>query len=125
VESRFARQELGQTGHDEELEQLQAEADERRRNIREAMKDPEKPETAERTVPDYLIDGITFEIMHDPVITPSGMSFERVGLLRHLKVAGVDPITREPLTEKQLVTNVGLKNACSEFLEKNGWAVDY
>jgi len=53
------------------------------------------------------------------------MSFERVGLLRHLKMAGVDPITREPLTERQLVTNVGLKNACSEFLEKNGWAVDY
>ena len=125
LDARFSRGEIGQTGHDEERQQLQTEADDRRRNIREALRDPEKPETAERVVPDYLIDNITFEIMHDPVITPSGMSFERVGLLRHLKVAGVDPITREPLSEKQLVTNVALKNACSEFLEKNGWAVDY
>ena len=125
LDVRLSRREIGQIGFDEERQQLQTEANERRRNVREAMKDPERSETAERVVPDYLIDGITFEVMHDPVITPSGMSFERVGLLRHLRVAGVDPITREPLTERQLVTNVGLKNACSEFLEKNGWAVDY
>ena len=125
LDTRFSRQEIGRTGHDEERLQLQSEASDRRRNIRDGMRDPEKPETAERVVPDYLIDNITFEIMHDPVITPSGMSFERVGLLRHLKLAGVDPITREPLGERQLITNVGLKNACAEFLEKNGWAVDY
>jgi STIP1 homology and U-box containing protein 1 len=125
IEARFSRQELGETGREEERQQLQTEADQRRSNIREAMRDPERPETAERVVPDYLIDGITFEIMHDPVITPSGMSYERVGLLRHLKVAGVDPITREALSERMLVTNLGLKNACAEFLERNGWAVDY
>lgn len=76
-------------------------------------------------MPDYLIDSITFEIMHDPVITPSGASYERVGLMKHLKSTGLDPLTRERLSKEQLYTNVALKNACSEFLENNGWAVDY
>ena len=76
-------------------------------------------------VPDYLIDSITFEIMHDPVITPSGVSYERVGILKHIRAVGLDPLTREPLTEAHLIPNVALKNACSEFLEKNGWALDY
>lgn len=76
-------------------------------------------------VPDYLIDPISFEVMHDPVITPSGASYERVGLLRHLRSSGLDPLSRAPLSEKDIISNVGLKNACSEFLDKNGWAVDY
>jgi STIP1 homology and U-box containing protein 1 len=78
-----------------------------------------------QVVPDYLIDGITFEIMHDPVVTPSGVSYERISILKHIRSSPVDPLTREPLFEIQLIPNVALKNACSEFLEKNGWAVDY
>lgn len=78
-----------------------------------------------QVVPDYLIDSITFEIMHDPVITPSGASYERVGLLKHLKLTGLDPLTREPLSEKQLYPNVALRNACSEFIDANGWAVEW
>ncbi len=76
-------------------------------------------------IPDHLIDAITFEIMHDPVVTPSGNSYERVGLLKYLRATGVDPLTREPLSEKQLYPNVGLRQACSDFIENNGWAVDY
>lgn len=78
-----------------------------------------------QVVPDWLIDPITFEVMHDPVITPTGVSFERVSLLKHLKATGSDPLTRLPLTPDQLIPNVALKNACSEFLDKNGWAVDW
>jgi STIP1 homology and U-box containing protein 1 len=63
--------------------------------------------------------------MHDPVITPSGVSYERISILRHLKASPFDPLTREPLGEKQLIPNVALKNASSEFLDKNGWAIDY
>ena len=76
-------------------------------------------------MPDYLIDGITFEIMHDPVVTPSGVSYERISILKHLRASPVDPLTRASLRESQLIPNVGLKNACAEFLESNGWAVDY
>lgn len=125
LEWRYSKNEIGLTGKNEERANLEKEADERKRLLRERFTDPQKPETAERIVPDYLIDNITFEIMHDPVITPSGASYERVGLLRHLRASGVDPLTREPLIEKQLIPNVALRNACSEFLERNGWAVDY
>ena len=125
IEFRFARQELGMAGREEERTSLGKEAEERRKLLREVFANPQRPETTERIVPDYMIDNITFEVMHDPVITPSGASYERVGLLKHLKVSGVDPLTRQPLTEKQLIPNVALRNACSEFLERNGWAVDY
>lgn len=118
---------LGATGRDEERSTLETEFSDRRRIIRAAFaaQNPQQPELSERVVPDHLIDSITFEIMHDPVITPSGASYERVGLLKHLKATGLDPLTREPLKVEQLYPNVGLRNACSAFLEDNGWAVDY
>ena len=117
--------ELGEIGRNEERSLLEKEAEERRRSIRTAFTTPDNSESVERVVPDYLVDSITFEIMHDPVVTPSGASYDRVALLKHLRASGVDPLTREPLTEKQLYPNVALRNACSEFLESNGWAVDY
>lgn len=78
-----------------------------------------------QVVPDYLIDGITFEIMHDPVMTPSGTSFDRAGIVKYIEKSGVDPLTREPMTVKDLRPNYALKAACEEFLSKNGWAVDW
>ncbi|KAK5957185.1 hypothetical protein OHC33_001556 [Knufia fluminis] len=125
VEQRYEWHEIGEMGRGEEIEQLKKEADERRRNIRAAFARSDNPDTQERVVPDWMIDPITFEVMHDPVITPSGVSYERVVLLQHLKQSNLDPLTREKLTESQLVSNVGLKYACSEFLERNGWAVDW
>lgn len=76
-------------------------------------------------MPDYLIDQITFEIMHDPVITRSGHSFERAVIIRHLQKHPHDPITREYMTVDDLRPNYALKTACEEFLDKNGWAVDW
>ena len=78
-----------------------------------------------QVVPDYLIDSISFEIMHDPVITPSGHSFERVGILKHLQQSDFDPISRVPMTAADLRPNYALKAACEDFLDKNGWAVDW
>ncbi|RMZ80144.1 hypothetical protein DV737_g3066, partial [Chaetothyriales sp. CBS 132003] len=125
LDERLQRGEIGATGRNEERAELEREADERRRNIRAAFSNPTEPDSAERVVPDHLIDPITFEIMHDPVITPSGSSYERVSLLKHLRSHGTDPLTRQPLSEKQIYPNMALRNACSEFLEKNGWAVDW
>ncbi|KGO76986.1 Tetratricopeptide-like helical [Penicillium italicum] len=76
-------------------------------------------------VPDYLIDGITFEIMHDPVITPSGVSFDRLGITKYVEKSGVDPLTRAPISVHDLRNNYALKAACEEFLANNGWAVDW
>ena len=125
VEQRFEHKEIGEMGRGEEVQQLRKEHDERRRNIRAAFEDSAKSESKERVVPDWMVDPISFEVMHDPVITPAGVSYERIGLLRHLKQSGTDPLTRARLTPDALTPNVGLKQACAEFLERNGWAVDW
>ncbi|KIW12147.1 hypothetical protein PV08_09422 [Exophiala spinifera] len=125
VQARFENQEIGETGRQEEIDELEKEAEARRANIRKAFENSASPETVERVVPDWMIDPITFEVMHDPVVTPTGVSYERTSLHRHIKAHGCDPLTRQPLKYDMLIPNVALKNACSEFLDKNGWAVDW
>ncbi|CAN6349417.1 unnamed protein product [Urochloa humidicola] len=74
-------------------------------------------------VPDYLCCQITFEIFRDPVITPSGVTYERAVLLEHLdKVGNFDPVTREPLKEHQLVPNLAIKEAVQAYLKGHSWA---
>ncbi|KAI5599857.1 hypothetical protein BDE02_02G223400 [Populus trichocarpa] len=74
-------------------------------------------------VPDYLCCKITLDILRDPVITPSGVSYERAVLLDHLeKVGNFDPVTREPLEPSQLVPNLAIKEAVHAYLDKHGWA---
>lgn len=94
----------------------------------------EKPDSAEpqqslapREVPEYMLDKITFEFMHDPVIsTKSGITYERNTLLEHFSYGRMfDPVAQVPLTERDLIPNRALKEACDDFLSKNGWAVDY
>lgn len=74
-------------------------------------------------VPDYLCCKITLDIFRDPVITPSGVTYERAVILDHLeKVGNFDPITRESLIESQLIPNLAIKEAVQAFLDKHGWA---
>ena len=76
-------------------------------------------------VPDYLIDAISFTVMHDPVMTKTGNSYDRSTVMEHLKRSHTDPLTREPLRLEDLRPNLALKQACEEFLDMNGWAIDY
>ena len=55
----------------------------------------------------------------------SGQSYDRSTIMEHLKQSQTDPLTRQPMTLADVRTNLALKEACNEFLEKNGWAVDY
>ncbi|CAI9776592.1 unnamed protein product [Fraxinus pennsylvanica] len=74
-------------------------------------------------VPDYLCCKITLDIFRDPVITPSGVTYERAVILDHLrKVGNFDPVSREPLYSSQLVPNLAIKEAVRAFLETHGWA---
>ncbi|CAK7225698.1 hypothetical protein SCUCBS95973_005951 [Sporothrix curviconia] len=82
-------------------------------------------ETARRKVPDWAIDDITFGILVDPVVTKTGKSYERAAIMEHLRRQKTDPLTREPLTVADLRPNLGLQAACEEFLDENGWAVDW
>ncbi|KAF3397343.1 hypothetical protein DPV78_007500 [Talaromyces pinophilus] len=116
--------EIGEIGFNEDQKALREEAEKKIRHVRDAFK-ASGGQIEERVVPDYLIDNITFEVMHDPVVTISGHSYDRLGITKYLEQARVDPVTRAPMTVKDLRPNYSLKAACEEFLDKNGWAVDY
>ncbi|KAL8258960.1 hypothetical protein R6Q59_026913 [Mikania micrantha] len=74
-------------------------------------------------VPDYLCCKLTLDIFRDPVICPSGFTYERAVILDHLeKVGRFDPITRESLHPSQLIPNLAIKEAVGTYLEKHGWA---
>ncbi|KAL1540967.1 RING-type E3 ubiquitin transferase [Salvia divinorum] len=76
-------------------------------------------------VPDYLCCNITLDIFRDPVITPSGVTYERAVILDHLqKVGKFDPVTRETLHPSQLVPNLAIKEAVRAYLEVHGWAYE-
>lgn len=40
-----------------------------------------------REVPDYLCGNISYDILRDPVITPSGITYDRKDLEEHLMVS--------------------------------------
>ena len=89
-----------------------------------AIADP-KNVPGKRHVPDWMIDPVTFSVMHDPVTTKNGISYERATILEHLKRNARDPLTGEPMGVGDLRPNLGLRSACEEFLGENGWAVDW
>jgi STIP1 family protein 1 len=62
-------------------------------------------------------------VFREPVITPSGCSYERSALLEHLaKVGSWDPISRAPMTQSDVTLNVGLRNAVQFYLDSHPWA---
>ena len=64
--------------------------------------------------------------MADPVITPSGITYDRKHLESHLhRVGQFDPITREPLTEQSLIPNLALKEVIDNFAQENLWLDDF
>ncbi len=53
-----------------------------------------------RDVPDFLCGKISFEILRDPVITPSGITYDRKDIEEHLhRVGHFDPVTRLVLVD--------------------------
>jgi len=85
-----------------------------------------KLQRKKRDVPEYLCGKISFEIMRDPVITPSGITYDRQDIEEHLKRVGhFDPVTRQPLTAAQLISNLALKDVVDAYLKENEWASYY
>lgn len=67
-----------------------------------------------REVPDFLCGKISFEMLRDPVITPSGITYDRADIKEHLQRVGhFDPVTRAPLTADQLIPNLAMKEVCN------------
>ncbi|KAF2637442.1 U-box-domain-containing protein [Massarina eburnea CBS 473.64] len=126
VEARIETGEIGRVEGQEEKASRRSEWEKKQSDLRTAffLSDPQNLE--KREVPDFLVDGITFEIMHDPVVTRNGRSYERATLIEHLKRSPTDPLTREPLSIQDLRPNIALKDACTEFMEKNeGWIYEW
>ncbi|CAG9773725.1 unnamed protein product [Ceutorhynchus assimilis] len=79
-----------------------------------------------REVPDYLCGKISFEILQEPVITPSGITYDKKDLEEHLQRVGhFDPVTRVKLTADQLIPNFAMKEVVDAFLADNEWALEY
>lgn len=84
-------------------------------------------DTLERTrkpeIPSYMFCAISMCLMKDPVITPSGITYERELLKQHLQRNGeFEPVTREPCSMKNVYCNYALKEAIDLFLKENPWA---
>ncbi|KAK3358257.1 U-box domain-containing protein [Lasiosphaeria ovina] len=101
------------------------EYDEKLHAIQDIFERARNSDQKARSVPDWLIDEISFCVMHDPVMTKSGKSYERAHILEHLRRSQTDPQSREPLYPHELRPNLQLREACRQFLEENAWAVDY
>lgn len=126
IDARIESSQVTRIEGQEEKSERRSEFEKKRDDLRTAfaISDPENQQ--KREVPDYLVDGITFEIMHDPVVTRNGRSYERATLIEHLKRSPTDPLTRETLTIGDLRPNIALKEACTEFMEQNsGWVYDW
>lgn len=126
IEERIASGETGTIEGQEHKAEKKDEWDKKVADLRTAFALSDPQNLQKREVPDYLVDGITFEIMHDPVVTRNGRSYERATLIEHLKRSPTDPLTREPLTIAELRPNISLKEACEEFMTaNNGWVYDW
>jgi Flp pilus assembly protein TadD len=58
---------------------------------------------------------ITLELMEDPVVAPSGHSFERASIEEHLELSPTNPMTGEPLSRDQLIPNRNLRDSAQHF----------
>ena len=77
-------------------------------------------ETEKPSAPNHLLDPLTCTIFVDPVITPSGITYEKAVLLEHLQKNGkFDPVSREPLNENQVYPNLLVKEQAAKFISDN------
>lgn len=69
-------------------------------------------------LPEWSLCALTYIQLVDPVIAPSGYSYESSIISKRLESDPIDPMTREPLTSKQLIKNNSLKTAINHYNEK-------
>jgi STIP1 family protein 1 len=126
IQARLQSGEFGDVGATEESFSIKQTYETKLHDLRTAFAISDPQHMEKREVPEHLIDHISFEIMHDPVITKTGQSYERATIVEHLKRNPTDPLSRESLLVDELRPNVNLKKACDEFWEgSRGWAYDW
>ncbi|KAF2218013.1 hypothetical protein CERZMDRAFT_92639 [Cercospora zeae-maydis SCOH1-5] len=127
IAAKLHRGELGQVEASERSEEIRKLYEDKSNTLRTVFEIADPQNNKPREIPDHLIDMITFEPMHDPVMTKNGHSYERATIFEHLKRMQTDPLTRDPLRKEDLRSNFGLKAACDEFWESGAreWITDW
>ena len=62
-----------------------------------------------------LLCPISLSIFEEPVICPSGITYEKKELYAWIKKQKVDPLSKKAITEEQLYPNNVLKNVIEAF----------
>ncbi|XP_031560170.1 E3 ubiquitin-protein ligase CHIP-like [Actinia tenebrosa] len=108
---------------DAEIQNIDHEAEKRLSQISDLFAEVDD-RRKKREVPDALCGRISFEIMKDPVITPSGITYDKKVIEEHLQRVGhFDPVTRTDLRQEQLIPNLAMKDIIDDFVTKNEWVV--
>ena len=58
---------------------------------------------------------ISGEIMEDPVITPSGITYDKKCIEQWLQKKAIDPLSKKPLKKEELIPNRALKESIIEY----------
>jgi U-box domain len=81
---------------------------------------PSKHDDDDLLIPEEFICPLTLELFHNPVVTRWGHSFERGALLRWLKHQEGCPLTRKPMSLRDIIANSALKERIEEWKVKHG-----
>ena len=72
--------------------------------------------------PDAFFCPLTHQLMDDPVVDPEGNTYERQAIISWLNKSLTSPITRNPLTQAELIPNRALKEAIQNMRQEIGAA---
>ncbi|XP_068672027.1 E3 ubiquitin-protein ligase CHIP-like [Montipora foliosa] len=115
---------VGKDPNEDEVEKIKLECDQRLSEVDSLFKQVDE-RRKKREVPDYLCGRISFELMKDPVITPSGITYDRKHIEEHLQRVGhFDPVTRTDLKQEELSPNLVMKEVIDAFITENEWVVE-
>jgi len=71
------------------------------------------------TAPESFLCPITQDVMHDPVISSDGYTYEKDAITLHLRSSPLSPMTRQAVDTNALIPNRALKDTISEWLVAN------
>lgn len=101
--------------HLRQWQEQQAHLEEKHKQVDAAVGEEDEAEP-----PEPFLDPLTMELMADPVMTPSGRSYERATILQEISLRGREPFTQEPLAEADLRPNRALKELIDLYVAGRG-----
>ena len=70
-------------------------------------------------MPDAYLCPLTLDLMHDPVVTCDGQTYERAAIETWLAKSPTSPLTGQSLVHLGLAPNVVLRGLIRAYLEQN------